>query len=213
MEVIPVINCLDFSCVKSELDKFGSFLKKGDWIKIDIADGKFTYHKTWNDPEAWSKLQIKYKLEVHLMVESPEKFIGPWLEAGANRLIIHIETLKPETAENIFKDVRNAGAEVMLSSNPDTLPEAFRPYLKATKFFQVLAVHPGLAGQKFLPAVLKKIKFLCSEVPNARIEVDGGIDILTAKTVKDAGAAAVAVATYILDSGDQEKAYKELKKI
>ena len=213
MQVLPVINCLDFNCVESELEKFKSFLKEGEWVKIDIADGKFTFHKTWDDPEIWKKLQPNYKLEVHLMVEEPEKFIGPWLGAGAKKLIVHIETLKPETLENILTAAKSAGAEIVLASNPDTPPEKLRPYLNVTDYFQVLAVNPGLAGQKFLPTVLEKIKFLRREAPSAKIEVDGGINLETAKLVKNAGADAVAVASYILDNGDQKKAYEELVEI
>lgn len=213
MQVLPVINCLDFECVKSELVKIQSFHKDGEWITIDIADGRFTFHKTWNDPAAWRELAPDYKLEVHLMVEDPEIFVGPWLAAGAKRLIIHIEALKPGILENISAAVRGAGAELMLSSNPDTPPEKIRPYLQATNYFQVLAVNPGLAGQKFLPVVLEKIKFLRREVPDAMIEVDGGMNPETAKMVKDAGADILAVASYILKSIDQKKAYEELKEI
>lgn len=180
---------------------------------MDIADGRFTFHKTWNDPRAWAGLKPQYKLEAHLMVEEPERFVGPWLAAGAKRIIVHIETLKPGLLEDFSAMIRGAGAELALSSNPETPPEALRPYLRATNYFQVLAVNPGLAGQKFLPIVLEKIKFLRREAPDATIEVDGGINPEVAKAVKAVGADAVAVASYILESADQGMAYEELTRI
>jgi ribulose-phosphate 3-epimerase len=101
----------------------------------------------------------------------------------------------------------------MLSSNPETPPEDFAPYLRDISRFQVLCVTPGLAGQKFLPLALEKVKWLKYALPDAIIEVDGGITPETAKWAKDAGADSVVSASYIFDNKDPEKAYEELKKI
>lgn len=213
MQIVPVINCRDRFCVEGALATAEKFLKEGDWIKIDIADGIFTYHKTWNNPTDWANLRSPFKLEVHLMVENPEKHIEPWIAAGAKRLIVHAETVDPKKAEKILEAAKRRGVEIVLSSNPETPPEALRPYLKIFSLFQVLAVNPGLAGQKFLPVVLEKIKFLRKEKPDARIEVDGGINLETARQCKAAGADSLAVASYIFENENPKKAYEALKKL
>jgi len=216
MEVIPVINCPlgDFECVRKKIAEAKKFLKKGDWLHLDVGDGRFTFNKTWRNPAEWAGLKPEFNLEVHLMVENPEKYVEPWLEAGAKRFILHVETMKGgEPTKNIVSRLREKGAEAVLASAPLTPLSKIWPYLKSFSHFQVLAVDPGPAGQKFLPVVLHKIKFLRNFAPNAMIEVDGGMNPETAKLAKAAGANVVASATYIFSDKNPKKAYKKLRKI
>src|SRR6266404_8876372 len=92
LAVLPVINCLHFDDVKEKLARAEKFLKKGDWLHLDVADGKFTTHKSWRNPTEWANLRSHFNLEVHLMVEEPEKYATDWIAAGAGRLIVHAET-------------------------------------------------------------------------------------------------------------------------
>lgn len=211
MKVIPAINCQykDFECVA---EKVRAAEKFSDWVHLDVADAKFTYNKTWDEAARWPELKTKLNLEVHLMVEEPEKISELWLKAGAKRLIVHLETISEKSFREISALAKNFGAEIMISSNPETPAEDMRPYFGKISGFQVLAVHPGLAGQKFQASALEKIKFLRRELPNATIEVDGGVNLETAKLVKDAGADVVAAASYVFGSDNPEKAYQELSK-
>lgn len=213
MEVIPVINCPDARCVEERAAVLGDFLTPGRFVHVDVADGVFTFHKTWNDTEGWRALGLPYPLEVHLMVEHPESWIAPWLAAGAKRFVVHAETIDEDSLEIIGARCRAAGAELALSSDPETPPEDLTPYLHAVSRFQVLCVNPGLAGQKFLPLTLEKIGWLKTAVPHAIIEVDGGIMPETARWAKDAGADIIVSASYIFNSKDPGKAYEELKAI
>lgn len=213
MEVLPVINCLDRICAEDKLRKVKSFLKKDGWLHIDAGDGRFTFNKTWTDPTDWANLRAPFNLEVHLMVEEPEKYIESWIAAGARRLILHAETLTEETARNIVLRARKSGVGAMLSSNPHTDTKILWPLLKIFSDFQVLAVDPGPSGQKFLPIVLRKIRFLRNFAPNAKIEVDGGVDLDAARSAKDAGANIVVSASFIFNSKNPKKAYKQLNKI
>lgn len=213
MEVIPVINCPDVECAAERVKQISEFLDEKGWVHLDVADARFTFGKSWGDPAGWRNFGKKFNLEVHLMVEQPEKIVEGWARAGAKRFIVHAETLTAGSAKEILKIVKKYKAEVMLSSNPETSAEALRPYFKDFSEFQVLAVYPGPAGQKFLPTVLEKIRFLRREMPNAKIEVDGGINPETARLVKEAGANVVAVATYLFGSPDLGAAFKELEKV
>lgn len=213
MEIIPAINCLDLECVEEKLKICDSFLPKDGWIHLDVADARFTFNKTWGDPSLWLKFKNHFQLEVHLMVEEPEKVVGEWIKAGAKRIIVHVEAVTPETAAQISKMARGERVEIMLSSNPHTLKDALKPYLKLFPGFQVLAVNPGYTGQHFLPSTLEKLKFLRHSSSSAKIEVDGGINRETAKLAKAAGATIVAAASYIFGVKDPQKAYEALKRI
>lgn len=213
MQVLPVINCLDLDCVVKTLQKIERFLPADGWIHLDIADGEFTFHKTWNDPGMWPKLKCSHSLEVHLMAEEPEKAAEDWFKAGAKRLIVHRETVSEAEMNKIFSLAYAYGAQVMLAVNPETPAEELRLYFGRTKNYQILSVHPGVAGQEFLPLTLSKIRFLRQELPDATIEADGGLNPDIARKVKDAGANLITSSHYILAAYDPAKAYAELSKI
>ncbi|MDZ7343821.1 MAG: hypothetical protein ONA90_04845 [candidate division KSB1 bacterium] len=213
MQVLPVINCLDLECVIKTLQQIERFLPPDGWIHLDIADGRFTFHKTWNEPSLWPNLRCSHSLEVHLMTEEPAATARGWLENGARRIIVHYEVLTADGFKTLLNLTNAYGAEVMLAFNPETPAEALRPYFGRLKSYQVLAVHPGAAGQTFLPLVLPKISFLRREVPDAKIEVDGGITPAIAKKVKEAGATAITSAYYVLAAHDPAAAYIELTRI
>lgn len=233
MQVIPGINCMDEEGVRLFLGQATSFLPKNHFVHLDIADGKFTYHKTWNDPQVWRKFEAPFSLEVHLMVEEPEREVPLWLAAGAKRVIVHYESIvggpareaDPHPADGvrrnpmapedvialILRECRSHGAEAFLAVNPETPVEPLRVYFEQFHGAQVLAVHPGLSGQKFLPIALEKIKFLRRALGDVTIEVDGGIVPETARRAKDAGATIAVSTSYIWQgSTDYAAAYKEL---
>jgi len=218
MHIFPVINCPDAACARKRMLQAETFLRAGDFLHVDVADGIFTFHKTWNDLSGWAALRLPFRLEVHLMVENPERHIEPWLAVGARRFVVHVETL----TERSFREIQEQcstpgperGAQVMLSSNPDTPAGEFRPYFHKANFFQVLCVQPGLAGQKFLPTALAKVRFLRRFAPDGIIiEVDGGITPETGKLAKDAGADVAVSASYIFEHDDMRGAYEALKRI
>ena len=213
MQIIPVLNCPDRACAEERVAAAEKFLKNGDFLHIDVADGIFSFYKTWNDLKGWAALRQPFPLEVHLMVEHPEAWIAPWLAVGAKRFIVHIEAIDRDSLQDIAAKCKTGRAELMLASNPETPVEDFTPYLHDISRFQVLCVNPGLAGQKFLPLSLEKVKWLKYAIPNAIIEVDGGITPETAALAKAAGADIVVSASYIFGHKDPEKAYEELKKI
>lgn len=227
--VIPAINCVHFECVQDKVRAAKEFLPKDGWLHIDVADGSFTFNKTWgnksDDPTHLADALNGLPLEVHLMVEEPEKVVESWLKAGAKRIIVHLEALRELPAvpdarrikggeavdEFIVKKCKKYHAEAMLAINPETPANTLLPYEKKFSGFQILAVTPGLASQKFFPIVLDKIKFLKSKLPDVTIEVDGGVNFDTGKLAKDAGASLLVSASYIFDSPNPEEAYEKLQ--
>ena len=215
LDVIPAINCPlgDVACVEEKMKIVEPFAAR---VHLDVADGKFTFNKTWGDPKQFSIFNSQFpkiEWEIHLMAEEPEQILPAWIGTGAKRVNVHIETFDAASAARMVGAAKTAGVEMMFSMNPETPAESMRQYFKLCSAFQVLAVRPGLAGQKFLPLVLYKVEFLRREVPDATIEVDGGINPETARLSREAGADIVVAASYIFDSVDPAAAYKALSEI
>jgi ribulose-phosphate 3-epimerase len=215
------LNCGTADELAHQLEQVKKFLPAHEWIHLDVADGIFTPHKTWNEPSAWAAFKANYNLEVHLMVEEPEKMIMPWLEAGAKRVIVHHEAIignRPgisrrdpaEIITAILGECWKTHAEAFLAVNPETPVAALRSEFERFHGALVLAVNPGLSGQRFQPVVLDKVSFLREAIPNGKIEVDGGINPEIARYVNAAGADIAVSTSYISTSADPGKAYEEL---
>jgi ribulose-phosphate 3-epimerase len=213
MNVIPVLNCPDADCIKKKLEVLKTFLPEGQMVHLDVTDGAFSAHPTWNDPHGWTAFKSPYPLEVHLMVNHPEEHVDNWLAAGARRIIVHAESLATQSMHEIISAAEGYHAEVMLSSNPDSTTDDILAWLPFFKSYQVLAVHPGAAGQEFLSFVDEKIRFLRETHEDATIEVDGGMNPETIRAVKECGADTIVSSSYIFDSTDPKKAYHELLNI
>lgn len=221
MTIIPSINCQDFECVCSKFDKAKGFLHpQTDWVHIDVADAAFTYGRSWNNSEELKKLQVvegryPFNVEVHLMVENLEKVFEDWLKVGVKRVIFHLESLNGEerVAKLILETCKNYGAEAMIAINPVTPVEKLEPFFDYFKEFHILAVVPGPAGQPMLTVNLEKVKFLRQIMPSAIIEVDGGINLATARLAKEAGANILIAGSYTFGSDNPKRAYQELTEI
>jgi ribulose-phosphate 3-epimerase len=220
LEVLPSINChyKDFECVKEKLSRVNHL---GGFVHLDVADGKFTHNKSWNDSARWVELDTPAALEVHLMVEQPERRIGEWLAAGAKRIIVHYEAVcepnyrvlatdPDETFRMMMGECEDAGCELILSTNPETAISRAGDYLGLFSSFQVLSVYPGLSGQNFLPLSLEKVSYLRAHFPDSRIEIDGGMNPDTIRLALRAGADAFVVGAYLFGAKDPLEAYHKL---
>jgi ribulose-phosphate 3-epimerase len=214
MQILPVINCPDADCATKKMEILKTMLPDGALVHLDVTDGIFSSHKAWNNPVAWKSVVAPFGFEVHLMTVHPEGKIDLWLAAGAKRIIVHVETLTPETAQTIVNRSAEQGASVMLASRLETPVEAFDQYYAFFSEFQILAVPPGPSGQIFEQSALPKLATLRSVAgQHATIEIDGGMNLVTAKMVKDAGADIVVSGEFIFENENPRKAYEELKKV
>lgn len=209
MEVIPAINCHlnETECVQEKV-KTAEMLD--GWVHLDIADGRFTFNKTWNSPEDWRRIGGGLNLEVHLMVENPLEVSREWLLAGAKKVIVHLEVLNLDLADRIIALVKQYKAEPVLAFNPETRIDSNPEIESRFLSFLILCVHPGLAGQNFLPLNIEKISALKKMYPQATIEVDGGVNKETGRLAKEAGANILIAASYIFESKNPQGAYQEL---
>ncbi len=207
---IPAINCSTKECAEVRLRAAHALGAR--WVHIDVTDGVFSTGVTWNDAETFAHTGMN--VEVHFMVKNPERVIERWLTAGVKRVIVHVESLMSRNEDAFFEMYRLCdahGAMLMLSMGPDTSVEEFFPYLETVKGFQFLAVAPGFSGQLFDERTIEKIKTLRNKMPDAFIEVDGGVNADVASHVRLAGANAVSSASFIWGSEDPAAALASLQ--
>ena len=145
------------------------------------------------------------------MRENPDEVLDEWLDVKVKRVIVHLESVRDL---DVMKMKCVAfGTELFLAIKPDTPVEHLFSYAGDASGFLILAVNPGLAGQKFQENQLEKIKVLRQKFPDAKIEVDGGVNLENAPRIKEAGADTLVSASYIWNRESLEEAYKNLQSL
>ena len=213
MTIIPAINETEFSEVREKIKAARDF--GAEWVHLDVADGKFTKNVLWNKPRDLVDLRQttddkRLQIEVHLMVANPDEVLDQWLDAKVKRVIVHLESVKDL---DVMKMKCVAfGTELFLAVKPDTPVEHLFSHEGDANGFLILAVNPGLAGQKFQENQLEKIRVLRQKFPDAKIEVDGGVNLENAPRIKESGANVLVSASYIWNSENSKKNYEALTK-
>ena len=185
-----------------------------DQIHVDVMDGHFVPNITIGVPVVKSLRKItKLPLDVHLMITDPDRYIEPFIDAGANLVSVHVEVL-PHLHRTIAQ-IKKLGAKAGVVLNPSTPVSAIEEVAGDVDFVLVMSVNPGFGGQVFIPGSVKKIRnvrALLDRAGNrAPIEVDGGVDLTTVSQVVEAGAEWLVAGNAIFGGGDAEQAARALK--
>lgn len=174
-----------------------------DYIHVDVMDGHFVPNITIGPPVvAALRRATTLPLDVHLMIEAPDRYLAVFAGAGASILTVHVETC-PHLHRTI-QAIRDLGVRPGVTLNPATSLESIREILPYVEQVLVMTVNPGFGGQSYIPTMTAKIARLAAMLdelgddrPRPDIEVDGGIDRLTARQVVEAGATVLVAGTSV----------------
>jgi len=213
IKIAPSILSADFSRLGEEIKTVES--AGADLIHMDVMDGHFVPNITIGPLVVKALTTVtELPLDVHLMIENPDKYIEAFAKAGANIISIHAEASK-----NLIHDLKmidELGVVPAVAINPATGLETIEKVLDKVSMVLIMSVNPGFEGQKFMPEVLPKIaqlrKIIDSKKLSVDIEVDGGINDITARDVVKAGANILVAGSAIFYSKNYKASIESLKK-
>ena len=185
-----------------------------DQIHVDVMDGHFVPNITVGPPVVTAiKRVAKTPLDVHLMIEEPDRYIDAFADAGASLISVHVEVL-PHLHRTITA-IKTRGVKAGVVLNPSTPVVSIENVAADVDFVLVMSVNPGFGGQTFIPRSLDKIRavraLLTSAGNAAPIEVDGGVDLQTVASVVAAGADMLVAGQAIFGTPDAEHAARTLR--
>lgn len=184
-----------------------------DGIHIDVMDAHFVPNLSFGpDVVAMARREDgDAYLSVHLMMDNPDKYIRPFIEAGSDTLLIHIEP-DYDLAQTL-RDIRSLGVRPGITANPETAVEDMFPVLEAGLADEVLlmSVHPGFGGQSFIPEVLPKARVVRERFPDVEISIDGGIALENCGAAAAHGCNVLIAGTTLYRAPDMRAAVAEMR--
>lgn len=210
--VAPSILSADFARMGEEIERLDGV---ADIIHCDVMDGMFVPNISFG-PKMVADIRkhTKLPLDVHMMVQAPERYVDSFIKSGADYITIHLEAC--DCIAETLKHIRAAGVKCGVVVNPGTDVEGVREYLPLADMVLLMSVNPGFGGQKFIPHVMEKIRALRKMLDDGghdvRLEIDGGICTENVEEVKHAGADVIVAGSYLFGAADMKATADEMRR-
>lgn len=212
--IAPSVLAADFANLQRDIEMVND--SEADWFHIDVMDGHFVPNISYGMPVIQAiKKHAKKPLDVHLMIEKPERYIEEFAKVGADIITVHYESTIH--LHRTLTQIEQAGCKAGVVLNLTTPVSVLEDILSKCFMVLIMSINPGFGGQKFEEITYIKVKKLRKMITdqnlNTRIEIDGGVTDKNAKQLVDAGADVLVAGSYVFGASDPTKAIQVLKEM
>lgn len=212
IKIAPSILSADFANLERDIRRIST----ADYVHVDVMDGLFVPNITIGIPVVAAIRKVtELPLDVHLMIDRPVRYVEEFCKAGADLVTVHVEADTGENTRRALELIHGLGKKAGVVVKPKTPAEAALPFLEMCDIILVMTVEPGFGGQRFMEDMMPKLRQLREWIdeknPSCELEVDGGVDPVTCKTVIASGANVLVAGSAVYKAEDIPGRIQELR--